>query len=74
MFDIMLYRYERDDPHLVMHDMILYFSGKELEVAELSMNGKTDDAIAHELKISPERLREIRTNMRIRMKQILGRT
>lgn len=74
MFDIMWYRYERDDPHIAMHDMMLYFSGKELEVAELSMNGNTDDAIAHELKITPERLREIRKSMRARIDEILGRT
>ena len=74
MRDIMWLKYERDDPHLVMHDMMLYFSEKELEVAELSMNGRTEDAIARELKITPERLEEIRKNMRIRMKEILGRS
>ena len=74
MRDIMWLKYERDDPHLVMHDMMLYFSEKELEVAELSMNGRTEDDIAREVKITPERLEEIRRNMRIRMKEIMGRS
>ncbi|UCC11493.1 MAG: hypothetical protein JSW02_09090 [candidate division WOR-3 bacterium] len=74
MRDIMWLKYERDDPHLAMHDMMLYFSEMELEVAELSINGRTDDAIARELKISPERLEEIRNNMKIRMKEMLGRS
>ena len=71
MINRMLLDYERDGPLIAVLNRILYFSEKELKVAELSSNGKSDNEIIEILKISPEHLDDIRKGIKERVKEIL---
>lgn len=62
--------YERD-PLMEYLDSILYFSEKELEVAQLIGNCRNDKDIAKLLRISEEELNEIKHRIREQAKLIV---
>ena len=70
MYNKIVFGYERD-PLIAYLDGILYFSEKELEVAELIGNCRSDKDIAELLRISEKELNEIKCRIREQAMQIV---
>ena len=70
MYNKMVFGYERD-PLMEYLDGILYFSEKELEVAQLIGNCRSDKDIVQLLRINEEELNDIKRRIREQTKLIV---
>ena len=71
MFNRSVFGYENNDPLGAFLDGILYFSERELKVAQLLGNCRSDEEIAELLKIDEKELGEIKKRISQQAKQIV---
>lgn len=71
MVSRIVFGYESNDPLSVFLDGILYFSERELKVAQLLGNCRSDEEIAGLLKIDEKELNKIKNRISQQAKQIV---
>ena len=71
MINKIVFGYERNDSLIELLDGALYFSEKELRVAELLAGSKSENEIAEILKISKNEVGEIQNSIKERAKAML---
>ncbi len=71
MIDRIVLGYEREDPLIAVLGYVAYFSEREMRVAEISGDGKSDEEIAKELGINQQQVSDIKKRINKRAKEIL---